>query len=257
MERILIVGKPNSGKTLLFNRLTGLIQKIANFPGVTVELKQGMFDNYEVIDFPGVYSINPLTKDEVIAIDQFRHEMKKDAVKVVVCILDATRLERSLVFGLQARREAQKYNKAIVFALNMMDEVSTKNINMDIKGLEWALGTPVFGISSKTGEGLVLFKRELKSIVAEHKDFIPAQTLKTDEEILAFSKKLGQRFGAGPNIILKDQNKWDRFFLHSVSGGASFFLIMIFLFQSIFTWSAPLMDFTETIIVTTGNGLRE
>ena len=55
MERILIVGKPNSGKTLLFNRLTGLIQKIANFPGVTVELKQGMFDNYEVIDFPGVY----------------------------------------------------------------------------------------------------------------------------------------------------------------------------------------------------------
>ena len=207
--------------------------------------------------FLGSISINPLTKDEVIAIDQFRHEMKKDAVKVVVCILDATRLERSLVFGLQARREAQKYNKAIVFALNMMDEVSTKNINMDIKGLEWALGTPVFGISSKTGEGLVLFKRELKSIVAEHKDFIPAQTLKTDEEILAFSKKLGQRFGAGPNIILKDQNKWDRFFLHSVSGGASFFLIMIFLFQSIFTWSAPLMDFTETIIVTTGNGLRE
>ena len=252
MKRILIVGKPNSGKTLLFNRLTGLIQKIANFPGVTVELKRGRFDGYEVVDFPGVYSINPLTTDETIAVGKFREEMQSDEVKAVVCLLDATRLERSLVFGLQAHRMAHEFGKACVFALNMMDEISKKNTGIDIEGLQRELGSPVFGISSRTGWGLEAFKSGLKKIIESYADFIPAVSSRDDDRILAESKELGKRFGKEPDLILKNQNRWDRFFLNGVTGGITFFLIMMLLFQSIFTWSAPLMDITENFIAALG-----
>lgn len=75
MQRILLVGKPNSGKTLLFNQLTGLKQKVANFPGVTVELKAGRLNEYELVDFPGAYSLNTLSHDEALAVGKLREAM--------------------------------------------------------------------------------------------------------------------------------------------------------------------------------------
>ena len=252
MKRVLIVGKPNSGKTLLFNRLTGLIQKIANFPGVTVELKKGRFDEYEIVDFPGAYSINPLTTDERIAVGKFREEVQDGDVKAILCLLDVTRLERSLVFGLQAQRIAKECGKAFIFALNMMDEVSEKSTKINIEALAADLGSPVFDISSKTGWGLEKLKHGIKNTVEHAQNFIPKTDL-GDDEILENSKKFGSKFGQSPDLILKNQNLWDRFFLHGFTGGISFFLIMMLLFQSIFTWSAPLMDFTESMIAALGS----
>src|SRR3989338_3025407 len=102
MEEILIVGSPNSGKSLLFNRLTGLSQKVANFPGVTVEVHSGASrknSDIEYIDFPGAYSVNTLTKDEQVAVQAMEDALDKKNVRVVMCVLDATRLERSLLYG--------------------------------------------------------------------------------------------------------------------------------------------------------------
>ena len=246
VKKILIVGRPNSGKTLLFNKLTGLIQKVANFPGVTVELKRGSFGNCEVVDFPGAYSMEPLTKDEEMTVKKFRQSLAAEGEEsMVVCVLDATRIERGLVFGLQAKQEAQKYGKAFVFVLNMMDEISKKKITIDREKLARELGVSIFGISSRSGEGLEHLKRELKNIVENPGAFVPKGPLMKSDQILDKAKKLGQRFGGNPAIILKEQNRWDRFFLHSIFGGISFFLIMMFLFQSIFTWSVPLMDLVE------------
>ena len=97
---VLFIGKPNSGKSLLFNRLTGLNQKVANYPGVTVEVKRGSNQNFEVVDLPGVYSFHPMTLDEKIAIEKFESELLEPHTKCVVCLLDSTRLEQSLLLGL-------------------------------------------------------------------------------------------------------------------------------------------------------------
>lgn len=97
MKRIILVGKPNSGKSLLFNQLTGLKQKVANFPGVTVELKSGKFDQFELVDFPGTYSLSSISSDESIAIEQLHIAMHDANTSLVVCNLDGTKIERSLV----------------------------------------------------------------------------------------------------------------------------------------------------------------
>ncbi len=249
MKKILLIGKPNSGKTLLFNRLTGLMQKVANFPGVTVEVKQGIFEGgLELLDFPGVYSMNPLTRDEEIAVKKFREFLLIDETKLVVCVLDVTRIERSLVFGLQAMQEAQQHNRPFIFVLNMMDEISKKQRTINVKELERELNCSVLAVSSKTGEGLEHLKKQLKAMAQKPTSHVTHLPIKGREELIAYSKKLGQRFGINPDIILKGQNTWDRFFLHNIAGGIIFFIIMAFFFQSIFTWSTPLMDFTEEAI---------
>jgi len=133
MQRILLVGKPNSGKTLLFNQLTGLKQKVANFPGVTVELKAGRLNEYELVDFPGAYSLNTLSHDEALAVEKLREAMTSTETSLIVCNLDATRLERSLVFGLQVQGLAQQYKKPILFALNMIDEINKRWVKQQEK----------------------------------------------------------------------------------------------------------------------------
>src|SRR5690606_23198824 len=140
MKRIILVGKPNSGKSLLFNQLTGLRQKVANFPGVTVELKSGQFEDLEVIDFPGTYSLHSLSRDEEIAIDKLGEAVHDQQTSLVVCVLDATRLERSLVFALQAQALARKNNKSVVFVLNMIDEVHRYGESIDTEKLAAELG---------------------------------------------------------------------------------------------------------------------
>ena len=91
MKNIILVGKPNSGKSLLFNQLTGMRQKVANFPGVTVELKSGKFDEYQLVDYPGTYSLKSLSKDEELAIEKLHEAMHNDDTSLIVCNLDATR----------------------------------------------------------------------------------------------------------------------------------------------------------------------
>mgnify|MGYP000461988108 CR=1 FL=1 len=130
-----MVGKPNSGKSLLFNQLTGMRQKVANFPSVTVELISGTFDEYQLIYFPGTYSLKRLSKDEELAIEKLHEAMHNDDTLLIVCNLDATHLERSLVFGLQVRDLAFEHNKGVIFALNMINEMQRFRHHIDTKKL--------------------------------------------------------------------------------------------------------------------------
>ncbi len=108
LSSILVIGKPNSGKTLLFNRLTGMNQKVANYPGVTVEVKTGFKENICFIDIPGIYSLDPLTQDEQVAVQAFESELLSERSKVILCLLDATRLEQSLLLGLAVQQRLLK-----------------------------------------------------------------------------------------------------------------------------------------------------
>ena len=248
MQKIILVGKPNSGKSLLFNQLTGLKQKVANFPGVTVELKTGRFEEFEVVDFPGTYSFKSLSKDESIAIDQLQLAMSAPETAVVLCNLDATRMERSLVFALQVQAIAKAHNKAVVFTLNMIDELIRFNHFIDTDRLSEKLGSPVFATSARTLIGISELQRGLKKIATTPQDYLVKETHINQQNVMQASKVLASEFAIQSDIVLKRQNKIDGLLLNSVFGGLAFLVIMFFLFQSIFTWAAPLMDATEAAI---------
>ena len=261
MQKILLVGKPNSGKSLLFNQLTGLRQKVANFPGVTVELKSGIFnahmDNgvdgkqqqkFELIDYPGTYSLKSLSKDESIAIEQLLNAMSDEKTSVILCNLDATRMERSLVFALQVQEIAKQHKKTVVFTLNMVDELLRFNHKIDTDKLSEKLGSPVYAVSAKTLIGISELQKGLAEIAISPEKYRVKPTETNQQGSGLAAKSLAKEFAIQSDVVLKRQNAIDSLLLNSVFGGFAFLLIMFFLFQSIFTWAAPLMDATEDAI---------
>lgn len=150
MERkIALAGNPNSGKTTLFNRLTGSNQYVGNWPGVTVEKKEGRYkddDEVSIIDLPGIYSLSPYTLEEVVA----RNYILDEKPDVIVDIVDGTNLERNLYLTAQLR----ELGVPMVVAVNMMDAVKRNGDRIDTKRLSEHLGCPVCEISALKDEGL-------------------------------------------------------------------------------------------------------
>ena len=253
MKRIILVGKPNSGKSLLFNQLTGLRQKVANFPGVTVELKSGKFEQYQLIDFPGAYSMNTLTRDEEIAVEKINQALLDEGTALIICNLDATRLQSSLMFGMQMQAMAHRYGKPMVFALNMIDEMTRFGHQIDMDELSRDLGAPVFAISAKTLQGIAEFKTgvlelaEQASIAVNAAETAALPPLDYSEQVKQ-SRLLAAKYGMQSTVVLKNQNTIDSFLLSNLSGGIAFLFVMFLLFQSIFTFATPLMDGVENLI---------
>lgn len=147
--KIAIAGNPNSGKTTLFNALTGSNQFVGNWPGVTVEKKEGKLkrrDGITVTDLPGIYSLSPYTPEEIVA----RKYLIDDAPDAILNIVDGTNLERNLYLTTQLR----ELGIPLVICINMMDAVRKRGDKLDVSGLSRALGCPVVEISALRGEGL-------------------------------------------------------------------------------------------------------
>ena len=158
MKDVLVIGSPNSGKTLLFNRLTGLKQKVANFPGVTVSTHAGTasFDpTLQLVDFPGVYSLHTISGEEEVAVRAFQEAIQKiDKTKAVLCVLDATRLEKGLFFALQVREACVDAGLPFVVACNMVDLLDKHKLRLGLDGFERDLGVRQVGVSANSGFAL-------------------------------------------------------------------------------------------------------
>jgi ferrous iron transport protein B len=160
--QIALTGNPNSGKTSLFNALTGLNQKVGNFPGVTVDKKTGTFHlapsiSARITDLPGTYSLYPKSADEYVAYETLLNPKASTRPDVIVVVADAANLKRNLLFTSQIT----DLKKPIILALSMMDVAQQKGMQIDIAALERSIGFPVIPVNPRTGKGLLELKNAM------------------------------------------------------------------------------------------------
>ncbi|HYF32407.1 MAG TPA: ferrous iron transport protein B [Chitinophagaceae bacterium] len=172
---IALVGNPNSGKTSLFNALTGLHQKVGNFPGVTVDKKIGHCEiapqlSAVIIDLPGTYSMYPRREDEWVAYRVLMQQDKKIRPNMVVLIADASNLQRNLLFASQII----DLKIPVVIALTMLDIAKRKGIRVDVEELERSLGVPVVSINPRKNKGMGQLKKAIE-LTALHQYKVPAR----------------------------------------------------------------------------------
>ncbi len=240
--RLGLLGSPNSGKTTLFNALTGMRAKVANYPGVTVERREGETAlegrRVAVIDLPGTYSLDPLSPDEDVVLKALEGKLA-DAPDAVVVVADACSLERSLLLLGQVLRR----NTPTCLVLTMTDEFDARGGRLDYARLERALGIPVLGVVGHKGRGLVALRRLLARPEGwSRPHLVPPEDAvgraAWADSILA--SVVAQRPGAN-----RVTDAIDRALLHPVAGTAVFAAAMVLFFQLIFAWAQPAMDFID------------
>ncbi len=254
---VAIVGPPNSGKSTLFNRLTGLRQKVANFPGVTVEHRMGrakLKDHHEVflVDLPGVYSLHPRAEDEKVTHDVLKGERadfpKPDAV---ILILDATNLGRHLVLA----APILDLGLPTLILLNMADDLALRGGKVDIAALSAELNTTVALISASKGTGIDRIQQFLLG-TAVRLNAPPARIelpiLQDVPKCRQWAANLGKRASyraPAPPIWTR---RLDSIFLHPVGGPLIFLAVVVAVFQSIFSWAQPVMDGLQHAVAASG-----
>ncbi len=250
---IALVGPPNSGKSTLFNRLTGLRQKVANYPGVTVEkrvgtAKLGAGAEVDVVDLPGVYSLDPRSEDEVITHDVLEGKVPGiDKPDAVVLVLDATNLNRHLTLA----APIIALGRPTLVALNMADDLERRGGGLDVEELSRRIGAPVALMSGKTGEGLEPLTEFLEGRLGTPP---PVQLPVLQDVPTCRAWAVGAGAGAGYRQPAPPHwtRRLDSICLHPVLGPLLFLAVVIAVFQSIFTLAQPFMDGVETLIATSG-----
>ena len=243
-----LVGNPNAGKTTLFNALTGLRAKTANFPGTTVERKVGRLHldrrQIVVVDLPGLYSLDSKSPDEKLAADALQGKLEHTAPNAALVVVDATNLERNLFLASQVL----ELKCPVVVALNMMDMARRDGIRIDVAKLRTELGCVVVPVSARNGEGIEDLKRELNRLVTgampEAVDHVDPNcagcTGCTFQARYEWTEQISTRV-MDAAIIQRSQwtDKLDDYFTHPVIGVAVFHIVMLGLFALIF-WAAQI-----------------
>jgi ferrous iron transport protein B len=255
---VAIIGPPNSGKSTLFNRLTGLRQKVANFPGVTVEQRVGrakMDNNSEVVlvDLPGVYSLNPRSEDEQVTRDVLNGQMqnlpKPDSV---LLILDSTNLGRHLV--LAAPILSLKLPTLVI--LNMADDLRNRGGQVDTAELAGQLGAPVALISAAKGEGVDKVIQFMKGTAAGTSSLAPPKVELPVLQDIPRCRQWAHQVGLGAAYQAPTPPLWtrrlDSVFLHPIAGPLIFLVVVGAVFQTIFRGAKPLMDGLQALIHSSG-----
>ena len=257
METIALVGNPNSGKTTLFNALTGSNQRTGNYPGVTVSRVSGQFrtphgNKYELLDLPGCYSLDPKAPDEEITRDVLFGKQEGDVQpSAVVCVVDASNLERHLYLVLQVI----DLGLPVIVALNKIDQAESQGVRINVELLSEELGLPVVPCQANKGKGVIDLKHAIR-----HPFPHPAHAADSsvDHQMMVSDEKVSQARTAKVQRIcsvatrrqgdggLTTSDKIDQVLLHPVAGWAIFIGIMLTVFYTIFSVSAYPMGWVET-----------
>ncbi|NOU52235.1 ferrous iron transport protein B [Pseudoalteromonas sp. JBTF-M23] len=254
--KVALVGNPNSGKTTLFNRLTGSKQKVGNWPGVTVEQKLGQCTlatglHIELIDLPGLYSVEQIEpgQDEQIAIDFLR---QGDA-DLIINIVDTSNLERNLVLTTQL----QELGTPMVVAANMVDVATQRGKSLDVSLLSERLQLPVIEVIGSTGKGLDSLKQALTSTLADSKpkpDVVTKQQVQQHDPVAATVARYKRVRGLtqGVNIISPQRSditdSIDKVVLNRFLGVPIFLAMMYLMFTIAVNFGAVFIDFFDIFV---------
>lgn len=244
IKNIALVGNPNCGKTSLFNTLTGTRQKVANYAGVTVERKEGSFklpsgDAIRVLDLPGTYSLKPSSLDEEVTRAVCLGELKGEILPdIFICVVDATNLSLHLSLVLEVRA----LNRPMILVLNMMDEVKKRGISIDKDKLSQLLGIPVVEAVAVKTKGI----QDLINQLEQKNLFITPyhSELSHFEQVKQITKQVILNNDSGD----KRTAFLDKIFLHPVLGLVILTLTMFVMFQAVFIWATPFIEFIENFV---------
>lgn len=255
--RIALVGMPNTGKSTLFGRLTGVRAKSANWPGMTVDLLAARIilgDRVvEMVDLPGLYSLHGFGEDERLV----RHFLEQEPVSLLLVVLNATQIERQLPLVLQLKA----LGVPMRVALNLADEAAQQGIRFDVARLSEMLGMPVHLVSAKRGSGLAELKAALSGAVGNGGAQSSAGQTRWRIEDDRLEQEAGRIVAAGvdfPHVLPATlTDKLDRFLLHPWAGLPLFVLLMYLLFQAVYGLGVPLQDGMKGLIEALRDGVLE
>lgn len=246
LTRFAVVGSPNSGKTTLFNALTGMHAKTGNYPGVTVSRYEGrvrLGDHDAVVleDLPGTYSLDPISPDEQIVVDALddEHAEHVETPDALLMLLNATTLRRSL--GLLA--QVLHTGLPVCVVLTFSDDLTRRQGRLDTKALSRTLGLPVVSVASGHRDGVAA----LRSLMADHESWSqPVVPPPTDAVgVTAWVDSVLASVGYELPDVDQRTRRIDSVLLHPVAGTIIFLLTMFAFFQIIFTVAAPLQGYVE------------
>ena len=253
--KIALLGNPNTGKSSVFNLLTGMRQKIGNFPGVTVEKKSGNYSDgkksIEIIDFPGTYSLNPRSVDEEVVSKVLNDPSSPDYPDLIMAVIDASRIENNLFLFTQL----YDLGLPMVLVLNMWDLAKKEGIQIDLNKLQECFpDITIIHTNARVGIG----KDRIIDTIKNHKKRAETSFIKSDEapqkieenyerKIAALRKKKIQELT--PRFVEKEKtkktSKLDLLFVHPVWGYLFFLLVLMVIFQFIFSFASYPMDWIE------------
>lgn len=289
--KVALLGNPNVGKTSVFNVLTGLNQKVGNYPGITVDRKTGISNidadtKARIIDLPGTYSIKPNSKDEEVVLETLFDPKNTYYPDVIVVVVEVENLKRNLLLFSQIK----DLGFPTILAINMADQMAKSGIGVDVDRLSEKLNTPVVLLSTRNGNGIDKLKQHIKNYkkispsqfldlklidgklgqsyrdwlhsdyheigIAEN-DFKRLQQKETIKRYQLITEALKETYWKDSQAATGFQAKIDRILIHRFWGYIIFFSVMLLVFQAIFSWSSLPMDWIDGLFASFSSWTKE
>jgi ferrous iron transport protein B len=246
--RLALVGAPNSGKTTLFNGLTGGMAKVANYAGVTVETRNGRFDtpsgvSIDLIDLPGIYGLEARSTDERVAVEAIEGKIAGQAPPdALILVADAANLRTHLHTILQMKA----LGKPVIVALNMIDLAERDGMKIDVDRLSAGLGVPVVPTRATRKAGREKLIAKIDELLVAGPDFTQSATTNADlRSLQREARRIANDAILHEPAMNKLTRQADAVLLHPVAGPLILFAILFVVFQSVFAWATPVMDLID------------